>query len=514
MLSVGDLPALILQAKQGDVAAYSAIVRRFQDTAVGYAYGILGNHDAAKDAAQEAFLEAYGCLGELREPRAFAVWLRRIIFKQCDRITRRRALTEVPLEIAEGVPTREPGPVEIYEQRELQAFVAHALQQLPEEQRLAITLFYLSGYSHQEVADFLNLTKSQVNNRLYSARNTLKERIFALTKATLNDQRPSNDTSFTNGVINRIRLANPTEDFPRIAQLLSADAEETTSAQDLLFEHNVDMPERILRHAVAINDQGLVVGFNFAGHYPSMKPNQYVVNVVVDPAHRRQGIGSQLWHDLVTYLRAQGADALLAEVHEGDPAHYRFATTRGFTSRTHQLQAILDLKNFDERQFDGFTARVEALGIRLTSFAEVTQSEENIRKLYDINGVAALDDPASDGAYINYENWKKVVFGASWFQPAGQMIALDGDKFVGMSAISYSAEEQTGFTLISGVDAAYRNRKIMQALKLRAINYARANGATRVVTNVETVNAPMRAINRKFGFVEEPGKYEMEATFK
>ena len=492
------------------MAAYSAIVRRFQDTAVGYAYGILGNHDAAKDAAQEAFIEAYACLGGLREPRAFSAWLRRIIFKQCDRITRRRTLTQVPLEVAEHVPTSALGPVEIYEQRELQSFVAHALQQLPEEQRLAITLFYLSGYSHQEVADFLQLTKSQVNNRLYNARNTLKERIFAMTKATLSEQRPSNDEHFTNGVIDRIRLANPTEDFPRIAQLLSADIEETTSAQDLLDEHNVDMPERILRHAVAINAQGLVVGFNFAGHYPSMQPRQYFVNVVVDPAHRQQGIGAQLWDDLLHYLQAQGADGLLAEVQEGDPAHYRFAEKRGFTPRTHQLRAILDLEHFDEGKFAPITAQVEALGIRLTSFADVAQTEENIRKLYDINGVAALDDPASDGAYINYANWKKVVFGASWFQPAGQMIALDGDKFVGLSAISYNEAEQIGYIMISGVDKAYRDRKIMQALKLRAINYARAKGATRVVTNVETVNAPMRHINQKFGFVEEPGKYEME----
>lgn len=511
---MGDLGLLILQAKQGDVAAYGAIVRRFQNTAVGYAYGILGNYDAAKDAAQEAFLEAYGCLGELREPRAFTAWLRRIIFKQCDRITRRRALTTVPLAVADNVPTRAPGPVEIYEQRELQAFVAQALQQLPEEQRLAITLFYLSGYSHQEVADFLNLTKSQVNNRLYSARNTLKERIFAMTKTTLGEQRPSNDELFTNGVINRIRLANPTQDFARIAQLLSADTAEPTSAQELLDEHNVDMPERILRHAVAINDQGLVVGFSFAGHYPSMKPHQYFVNVVVDPAHRHQGIGSQLWNDLINYLRAQRADALLAIVNEGDPIHYRFAEKRGFTPRTHQMRAILDLQHFDEAKFAAITPQVEAQGIRLGAFADVEQSEENIRKLYDINGVAALDDPASDGAYINYENWKKVIFAASWFQPEGQMIALAGDKFVGLSAISYSAEEQTGFIMIAGVDAAYRNRKIMQALTLRAINYAQAKSATHVVTYVETVNAPMRAINRKFGFVEEPGKYEMEATFQ
>lgn len=302
--------------------------------------------------------------------------------------------------------------------------------------------------------------------------------------------------------------------FSRIAQLLSADTAEPTSAQDLLDEHNVDMPERILRHAVAINAKGAVVGFNFAGHYPSMKPHQYFVNVVVDPVHRQQGIGAQLWDDLVNYLRAQGADALLAEVNEGDPIHYRFAEKRGFTPRTHQLRAILDLKRFDERKFAAITTQVEAMGIRLTSFADVEQTEENIRKLYDINGVAALDDPASDGAYINYENWQKVIFAASWFQPAGQMIALDGNKFVGLSAISYNQEEQTGYIMISGVDAAYRKRKIMQALKLRAISYARGMGATRVVTNVETVNAPMRAINQKFGFVEESGKYEMAASFQ
>lgn len=505
-----DLELLILQAKQGDVAAFGQIVHRFQDAAVGYAYGILGNHESAKDAAQEAFVEAYGCLGNLREPRAFSTWLRRIIFKQCDRITRRRSLTELPLEVAAQEPTSSPGPVEIYEQRELQTLVANALQQLPEEERLAITLFYLSGYSHQEVADFLNLKKSQVNNRLYSARNKLKERMFAMTKETLSGQRPSNDEQFANMVIDRIRLANPMEDFPRIAELLSTNERERTNAQDLLDEHNIEMPERILRHAVAVNDKGAIVGFNFAGHYPSMKPHQYYVNVVVDPAHRNQGIGTQLWHDLTHYLRQQSADSLLAEVYEGDPAHYRFAEARGFTPRTHQLRAVLDLEGFDKRKFTVITAQVEAMGIRLTSFAAVEQSEENIRKLYDINGVAALDDPASDGAYINYENWKKVIYGASWFQPEGQMIALDGDKFVGLSAISYNEEEQAGFTLISGVDAAYRNRKIMQALKLRAIHYARAKGATSVVTDVEAGNAPMRAINQKFGFVEEPGKYEME----
>ena len=162
-----DLALLILQAKQGDVAAYSEIVRRFQDTAVGYAYGILGNHDAAKDAAQEAFIEAYACLGELREPRAFAAWLRRIIFKQCDRITRRRALTTVPLEVADQVPTSAPGPVEIYEQRELQTFVANALQQLPEEQRAR-----LMAYGGDE-------PMLELNERIPSMPTTSRQKVMA-----------------------------------------------------------------------------------------------------------------------------------------------------------------------------------------------------------------------------------------------------------------------------------------------------------------------------------------------
>lgn len=76
---------------------------------------------------------------------------------------------------------------------------------------------------------------------------------------------------------------------------------------------------------VAINAQGAVVGFNFAGvTIRSMKPHQYFVNVVVDPAHRQQGIGAQLWMTWSVICGRKGR-MLLAEVNEGDPIHYRFA---------------------------------------------------------------------------------------------------------------------------------------------------------------------------------------------
>jgi len=314
-----------------------------------------------------------------------------------------------------------------------------------------------------------------------------------------------------------IRPTTPTldtadADFTRIAQLLSTDANETTTTADLLGEYAVAMEGRTLRHAVATTNQNQVVGFSFAGHYPSMPTGQYYVNVVVDPAHRQQGIGTQLWDEVATHLRGQNAESLLAETQELDPAHRAFAEKRGFSVRTHELHATLDLSTFDADKFAGITEQVEAAGIHLTSFADIEQSEENTRKLYDINGIAALDDPASDGGYIGYENWKKVIFGGSWFQPAGQMIAMDGEKIVALSAITYDKDENVGHTLISGTDAVYRNRKIMQALKLRVIDYAKNLGANKIDTNIEVRNAPMRAINKKLGFVEEAGRFELEGS--
>ena len=60
------------RAQAGDLAAYDAVVRRFQDMAVGYAYSLVGDFHLAEDAAQEAFIEAYLDLNKLQEPAA--VW--------------------------------------------------------------------------------------------------------------------------------------------------------------------------------------------------------------------------------------------------------------------------------------------------------------------------------------------------------------------------------------------------------------------------------------------------------
>src|SRR5262245_29707585 len=139
------LDVIVARAREGEAEAFSILVRRFQDMAVGYGYSILHDFQLAEDAAQEAFFEAYRTLPKLREPAAFGGWFRRIVFKQCDRITRRRVVATVPLDTtAEADATRSvvSGFSRTSDEEERKAEVLEAVRQLPEHERSVITLFY------------------------------------------------------------------------------------------------------------------------------------------------------------------------------------------------------------------------------------------------------------------------------------------------------------------------------------------------------------------------------------
>lgn len=180
-----DLESLLQRTLAGELEAFGLIVRRFQDMAYGYAYSILGDFHLAQDAAQDAFIDAYRRLNELRTPDAFPGWLRRIVFKHCDRITRRKRPKTVPVEAAADAASRHDGPDRALERREIQETVLEAIRTLPEHQRAATTLFYINGYSQQEVADFLEVPVTTVKKRLHDARTKLRTRMMDMVDETL-----------------------------------------------------------------------------------------------------------------------------------------------------------------------------------------------------------------------------------------------------------------------------------------------------------------------------------------
>jgi RNA polymerase sigma factor (sigma-70 family) len=181
-----ELSELIQRARAGDIAAFTELVRRYQDLAFGYAYAILRDFHLAQDAAQEAFIIAHSGLERLQEPAAFPGWLRGIVRHQCGRLLRKRHVAIVSLEQA-GDRALAPSPEAQVEQRDARDQVLAAIEALPDGQRAVAILFYIKEYSQAEVAAFLGLPVTTVNNRLHAARKQLKRRMLPMVKDSFNE---------------------------------------------------------------------------------------------------------------------------------------------------------------------------------------------------------------------------------------------------------------------------------------------------------------------------------------
>jgi len=221
-----DLNTLITRAQACDLDAYGRLVQRFQDMAVGYAYAILGDVHLAEDVAQEAFIEAYANLVKLRHSAAFSAWLRKIVYKHCDRLRRRKRIVTVPLDTAAEAIVSESDPAVIVEGAELQSQVLHAIWALPTDERTVTTLFYISDYSQREIGAFLDLPVMTIKNRLRTARVRLRTSMLALLQENLSDQRPSRDIGFkeaTMQALYNLIQAACSGDVEQARQLIQAD---------------------------------------------------------------------------------------------------------------------------------------------------------------------------------------------------------------------------------------------------------------------------------------------------
>ncbi len=157
---------LIQRAQQGDLDAFAEVTRRFQHMAFGYALALLRDLQQAEDVVQEAFVAAWFGLRGLADPAAFPGWLRGIVRHQAYRVLRQRPRAPLPLEAALGVPANGSGPDRRAEEREQVAAALGAIAELPTPLREVVTLFYVHDCTQQDIATFLSLPVTTVNNRL------------------------------------------------------------------------------------------------------------------------------------------------------------------------------------------------------------------------------------------------------------------------------------------------------------------------------------------------------------
>ncbi|GCE15380.1 RNA polymerase sigma factor [Tengunoibacter tsumagoiensis] len=169
---------LVETAQAGSKEAYESLINQFQQMAYATAYHCLGDYILAQDAVQEALIEAYLHLPQLKEPAAFPGWFRQIVFYQCHRLLRKPSFEHLPLEAIASFDSGADPLQDIAERHEVQAVVQQAIALLPPKQHQIVDLFYLSGYTQQEISSALNLPVNTIKKCLYSARLRLKEHLL------------------------------------------------------------------------------------------------------------------------------------------------------------------------------------------------------------------------------------------------------------------------------------------------------------------------------------------------
>ena len=174
---------LVQRIRANDRAAFGELVERYQSRIYGMAYALLGNWAEAQDMTQEAFMNAYLNLHQLKDPEKFNGWLRRKVFGLCMdwHRTFRPTLYGLPSDIAQPV---DPGlsPADQLVNQEVSEVVFTALGTLRARYRIPMTLFYLDGQSYEKVADFLGVSVGTVKSQISRARTLMRPVLATYTK--------------------------------------------------------------------------------------------------------------------------------------------------------------------------------------------------------------------------------------------------------------------------------------------------------------------------------------------
>jgi len=197
---VNDEESLLVgAARNGDVAAFEQLVRRYDRNVFRIAQHITQNREDAEDVVQDAFLKAFQNLGQFQGQSKFYTWLVRIAVNEAlMRLRRRRPERMVSLD--EDVQTEEdsmprevadwaPNPEQLYTQAELKDILSKTIAGLPPGFRTVFVLRDVEGLSTEETAEALSLSIPAVKSRLLRARLQLRERLNKFFKRRNGDSR-------------------------------------------------------------------------------------------------------------------------------------------------------------------------------------------------------------------------------------------------------------------------------------------------------------------------------------
>lgn len=174
---------LVDQSRRGDVAAFNKLVCVYQNCVYNFIYRLVSEPQLAADITQDVFLSAFQGLSTFRGSSLHG-WLNRIAGNAvCDywrlaRVQREHSLESLQESSSSGfMPESKASenPESTAMNNELKALIQQGLSLLPEEQRLALVLRDIQGYSYDEIAGITSTTIGTVKSRIARGRDSLRQ---------------------------------------------------------------------------------------------------------------------------------------------------------------------------------------------------------------------------------------------------------------------------------------------------------------------------------------------------
>lgn len=178
------ITALVIKAQNGDNKAMNKLFNEFYNEVYYFALKTVKNEDVAYDVTQEVFVEVIKTLPSLKEPEAFKSWLYKVAYHQCTRYFRKKK--DVLVEEDEDGNTifddledksAEFVPDKALEQKEFRETIVSMINELSEEQRSAVMLYYFDELSIKEIAKVQCVSEGTVKSRLNYGRKAVKKSI-------------------------------------------------------------------------------------------------------------------------------------------------------------------------------------------------------------------------------------------------------------------------------------------------------------------------------------------------